>query len=392
MTSEHADIIIVGGGPAGATLAISLAPLTACGISITLIQGQSADFDPAEDRRLLALNYGSRTFLERNHLWQGLPAAPIQTVHVSQQHRLGRTLIRHSDLGVPELGCVVPYATLHNHLQHRLRELQANGQLQLLNGLQVTKSSNHFGKAQVKLSDGRRLTAGFAAITAGTQSGADIRRDYGQTAIIASVRPRLPMPGWAWERFTREGPLAFLPHPLHRNGLSIVWCVARDHADRLVNGTAEAFSDELGAAIGQRLGRLTLLDKPVAIDLKLSAISQPQRGRLIYLGNAAQTLHPVAGQGLNLGLRDVAVLSQILLENPALRQGQPDWDALLRHYARQRQWDRGITRRLTDFMPRIFATGLPPVEHALGLGLLSFSLIPPASRPLGRHLLHGLRN
>lgn len=375
------DIAILGAGPVGQALALLLAR-SAPAPRIALLAGQAlaAQAMPAADPRVLAMNHGSRVLLEQLGAWPQ-QHADIQNIHVSQRGRLGRTVITNSDFGVPQLGSVVPYAGLHAKLSERIA---ASG---------ITVLAGPPAKVVSQDADGVLLRQGEAdvqcriAVQCDGAGGSDVRRDYGQHAVITSARATLPRSGWAWERFTREGPLAMLPHPQHGDLYSVVWCVGPERAAELAALDNASFSAALTAAFGDRLGRLNSQAPLHIFPLELKARHAQAQGRVATIGNAAQTLHPVAGQGLNLGLRDAAQLAQALQGWRA----EDDPRQRLAGFARDRGADRLITASLTDLMPRIFATGLAPVEHACGLALLSLDLAAPLRAPLARHLLQGLR-
>lgn len=386
MTQSVYDIAILGAGPVGHVLALLLARLAARPQRIALLAGAAPEPGgavPSADPRVLALNHGSRVLLESLQAWPGR-AADIRTVHVSQRGRLGSTLIQCGDFQVPRLGSTVSYADLHAALHERV---QASGVTVL-----------HGPRAQVQGQDGQGVIVrqGEAEVRCGVAvqsdgSGAnDLRREYGQHAVITSAQATLPRPGWAWERFTNQGPLALLPHPHPAQGYSVVWCSAPARAAELAQLDNAAFSAALSEAFGTRLGRLSSQAPRHIFPLALNARRTLTQGRVAAIGNAAQTLHPVAGQGLNLGLRDAARLAQGLADWQASPAADPA--AALAAFAQARRADRWITAGLTDLMPRAFATGLAPVEHACGLGLLALDLAAPLRAPLARHLLQGLRN
>ncbi len=379
------DIAIIGAGPVGLALACALDHLAGSSLKVGLFQADRPDMhNPQRDTRVLALNHGSRVFLERIHGWPG-EHAPIQTVHVSQKGRLGRTLIRHEDFDVPALGYVVPYRSLHAALQLQVDQ----GRITRLTGAPATLL-NDPASGSVSISQhGRQYRARIAVQCDGARPDTRLR-DYRQHAIITSARASLPRPGWAWERFTREGPLAVLPHPVFPEAQSIVWCTSPERARTLLAADDATFSRELTEHFGDRLGNFSVLESRHIFPLALSVAKNTVDGRIATIGNAAQALHPVAGQGLNLGLRDVAGLLHAL--HAWLHQVQSDPQTALSEFANGRRADRSITRQLTDFMPRIFTTGNPMVEHACGLSLLALDLAEPLRRPLARHLLQGYRN
>lgn len=384
MTLSAFDIAILGAGPVGRVLALMLARVAPDPSRIALLQGAAAApaAVPATDPRVLAMNHGSRVLLESLHAWPAR-SADILNIHVSQRGRLGRSVIRNADFDVPQLGCVVAYSALHA----RLEECVAASGVTLLSGPPAVVDGQDADG--VRISQGETALSCRIAVQSDGAGGGDVRRDYGQHALLTTAHASLPRRGWAWERFTAEGPLALLPHPQTPDAYSVVWCSAPERAAELAALDNLAFSQALSAAFGDRLGRLTCQAPRHVFPLALNARRGLVQGRVAVIGNAAQTLHPVAGQGLNLGLRDAARLAQSLggwLAQPNATPAQA-----LRDFARARQVDRLITASVTDLMPRIFATGLAPVEHACGLALLGLDLAAPLRAPLARHLLQGFR-
>ncbi|WP_237173586.1 FAD-dependent monooxygenase [Paracandidimonas lactea] len=318
----------------------------------------------APDPRTLALNQGSRALLDQ------LGAAPanasdILTVHVSQQGRLGRTLIQHKELGVPRLGCVAGYDAVVAALRAAL------------------------GRSGVTLSDEDTAPEAIVTVRSDGARPRGLEREYGQHALLATVRAARPQAGWAFERFTRHGPLALLPHPAGPGIYSLVWCNPPELAEQLRQLSQAEFEQRLHDAFGDRMGALSNLGERHVFPLSLHAGPTLNGARSVAIGNAAQTLHPVAGQGLNLGLRDAAQLAIAL--RPWMAQPSIDPAPLLAEFATRRRPDRWLTMAVTDFLPRIFATGNPLVEHAAGLALLGMDVIPALRTPLARHLLQGLR-
>jgi len=379
------DIAIIGAGPVGLALARALDTLPGTTARIALFQADSPTMhNPARDTRVLALNHGSRQFLETLQGWPDEYAA-IGTVHVSQKGRLGRTLIRHTDFDVPALGYVVPYRAIHARLQEGVNA----GRTVRLAGAPATVANDASGTAATISQSQQTYRARIVVQCDGAKPDTKLR-DYRQHAIITSARAALPRAGWAWERFTREGPLAVLPHPVFADAQSIVWCTSPARARQLLEADDASFSQQLTEHFGQRLGPFTVLEARHLFPLALNVTKNTVDGRIVTIGNAAQTLHPVAGQGLNLGLRDVAGLVHALQRWCVDTKSEPQ--TALSTFASLRRTDRGITRQLTDFMPRIFTTGSPLVEHACGLSLLALDLAEPLRRPLARHLLQGYRN
>ncbi len=386
MDSSTYDIAISGAGPAGSALALILASRSPHPERIALLGPRfvAPDTSPqasGADPRTLALNQGSRVLLEHLNAWPD-ESASIEVVHVSQRGRLGRTLIDHGELGVPRLGSVVSYdallASMHKALaQSGVDLIEATPSQQLVSG-------------RVEWDLGDRQISSTLAVQSDGARPQGIQRDYKQHAVLATVRVSRPRKGWAFERFTSQGPLAILPHPHHQELYGVVWCCPPTEAAALLALNEKAFEAILHETFGDRLGQFQCVGGRHLFPLSLHAGPSLINARNVAIGNAAQTLHPVAGQGLNLGLRDAAQLAQAVL--PWLAQPQTDATHLLARFARNRRPDRWLTTGITDFLPRVFATGNPLVEHACGLALLTLDLVSPLRNTLARQLLQGLRS
>ncbi|SHH93712.1 FAD-dependent monooxygenase [Pollutimonas bauzanensis] len=387
MDAPTYDIAISGAGPVGSALALILAAKSPDPRRIALIGRHAAALPGAApaaqappDPRTLALNHGSRVLLEQLGAWPGASAS-IDVVHVSQRGRLGRTLIDCAELGVARLGSVVAYDALLASLRRALAR-SGVALLEAPPGRAVT------GPVEPDRG-GRRVSSALAVQSDGSRPQG-IRRDYKQHAVLATVRAARPRQGWAFERFTAQGPLAVLPHPQGNDVYGIVWCCPPAQAQRLLALDGPAFEAALHDAFGDRLGRFLCLGERHVFPLSLHAGPSLLDARTVAIGNAAQTLHPVAGQGLNLGLRDAAQLGQALA--PWLARPHTDAGHLLAQFARNRRPDRWLTAGITDFLPRVFTTGNPLVEHACGLALLTLDLLPALRNTLARQLLQGLRS
>jgi 2-octaprenyl-6-methoxyphenol hydroxylase len=344
------DVLIRGAGPVGCTLALLL---QRAGRTVTLFDPRPASTPlPA---RPIALSHASRLILERAGAWEGLPVTPIETVHVSQQGGFGRTRIGAADCGVPALGYVVDYGPLLDSLRQ------------------------HVARAGIPL----QTDAHDAAVIVhaeGASEGSDEKR-YSQDAIVALVATDPPSRGTAWERFTPEGPLALLPLG-GRYGL--VWGMRPERAEVLCGAPERAFLDALSLAMGRRAGAFLSVTgrerAPLALRTRASRIGE----RCAYVGNAAQTLHPVAGQGLNLGLRDAWDLAQVLRDAE-----DPGAALVLQRYAGMRRLDAGATARATDFLAGAFL-GADPVARAMrGIGLTALDICLPARRFFARRMIFG---
>ena len=264
-------------------------------------------------------------------------------------------------------------------------ELGTTGAIQY-RPLFVTHAEESDTHANITLSDGQQIRASLLVQAEGgvfgTQTNKAMHRDYLQIAIVASVSSDGAVPGRAFERFTEEGPLALLPD---RDGYSLVWCVRPEHGEALLAMSETEFLRALQQAFGNRVGTFTQISVRHSYPLGLNA-QQTNSPRMVAIGNAAQTLHPVAGQGLNLGLRDAAVLAAVLAQSPTPKS--------IHQFTKERRSDRGLTVRLTDVMARVFASS---EDHSLSQSLLGLSLgmidlLPPARRALSEQMMFGWRN
>lgn len=373
-------VAIVGGGPVGLALALML---HRAGIDCEVIDARPAGAI-ADDRRVLALSHGSRQILERLGAWAPIDATPILAIHVSQQGRLGRTLIRAEEAGVPVLGHVIEAG----RIGHALAETCAAAGVKLRHGLRVTGSETasdhvvlHCASAQGNEAVRAQLAA-WAEGAVGAGHGV-VRRDYGQRAIVASVKTRQPAAGVAYERFTTEGPVALLPQG---DGYAAVWTVPETACAGLSSLGDRAFLARLAAVFSGRL-EITAVGARAAFPLGLRYRETPVAARAVWLGNAAQTLHPVAGQGFNLALRDVSQLARLLQENPV---DCGDATLLARHAA-ARRLDRRAAIGFTDGLVRLFGLRGDIAGLARGAGLLALDLMPAARRFLARRMIFGAR-
>jgi 2-octaprenyl-6-methoxyphenol hydroxylase len=364
------DVAIAGGGPVGCALALAL---SGSAVSVARIAGD-ADFAD----RPLALSYGSRLILGRLGAWDSVRNDPIETIHVSQQG-FGRTVIRCADYGLPALGYVTAYSELVAQLAARtpvsaesLRDWKsADSEI----ALQLSRGGKEVG-----------MRARLLVLADGSHNR-DARhvRDYRQQAIVAEVTAEYPRGGVAWERFTAEGPLALLPFG---DRYALVWSVRPASAAVLLGLSDSDFLARLHEIFGGRLGNFGSVGPRSTFPLFLSHGRIAPAPRVLAIGNAAQTLHPVAGQGLNLGLRDAWELAQMLLDVAKEEIGAPRF---LARYARRRSVDRYAGIGFTDFLARIFSNSLAPLGLARGAGLAALDALPPARRFLARRMIFGAR-
>lgn len=391
------DIAIVGGGPVGLALACQL--LRTTDWTVTLVDA-ATPARAARDPRAIALSYGSRQLLEQVGAWP-VPGSPIEHIHVSQRNHFGHVKLHHDDYGVPALGYVVRYGDLCAVLERALAQADRAEPGRLRRAFETRIASTaqegdlvhlrgaaHEGQEDRPFALNARIAVQaegglFHEQAAHTGRGAQ-RRDYGQTAIIGHVTASAPKAGWAWERFTEEGPLALLPYDGHDiPGYALVWCCAPEQATRRLALPEDAFARELGQMVGDRLGRFTLVGKRHAYALGLNAAPVTVDGRVVAVGNAAQTLHPVAGQGLNLGLRDAFALADSLRTSCT-----PE---ALGAFAARHRVDRAVTIGVTDMLPRVFGIANPIAGHARGAGLAAMACFAPLKNALARHMMYGMR-
>ena len=385
-----ADIVIAGGGPVGTALAHALAPLAQRGRSIMQIADAAPGATrPQSEDRPIALSWGSRLLLERLGLWNAPAASPIDRIHVSQQHQFGRTIISAGDHDVEALGYVVSYNELCNALPPSSVAAQVQGSLQEWN------KEGRIVACRIGTPDGQiRIVRTRLLVLADGGRGRldeDHVKDYRQSAVTCTINADRQRPGTAWERFTPEGPLALLPfrnRTTQRDQLAVVWSSATTSADKLMALNDAQFLSALQQAFGRRAGTLSNPGPRSAFPLSLRMRRHIADAGVIAIGNAAQTLHPVAGQGLNLGLRDAWELAEILLAD----KHEPGSAATARQYRERRQADRFAMTRLTDMLVGSFSLQWPGTGVVRGAALAFLDAIPPARRLLSRRMMFGARN
>jgi len=385
-------IAVVGAGPVGLALALHAARLLPQA-QVTLFDARPLDRDVGADPRTLALSLGSVRFLERLDAWPAAAAMPIAQVHVSQQPPSfgeAEVRLRADDLGVPQLGAVLSYGALLAPLQAAWLALAAQhpGRLHTRFGTPVTALKAVAGG--VEIDAGIAENFDLAVVAEGgvfaDQARKAITGDYGQTAWVGTVTLAGGSPGTAFERFTRLGPAALLPLPKTADGVAraaLVWCVPNgdDPVRPLDDAQRLAVLNTIFPALA---GRLTSITPLKSFPLGLNAERTLVDGRTVRIGNAAQTLHPVAGQGLNLGLRDAHELVDTL-------RSASDLDAALRRIEWARAPDRWTMIATTDFLARSFTWKLPGAALLRGLGLAALQGLPPVKGWLARRMMFGGR-
>ena len=379
--AKHYDAIVVGGGPVGAAAALEL---HAAGFDLLLLEARAAALAPT-DERPLALSHGSRLILERLGVWEALvPATEIARIHVSQRGRLGRSVLTAAESGLPALGYVVDYAGLVSVLDRTLGEMR----VPTLYNARVTSIAHDADSARLEYENEGRSGECYASIVViadgnAAATGVGVREtDYHQSALTARVTAERPQAHTAYERFTPDGPLALLPY---ERGYALVWTMQPERAEALCAAPVEVFLAELQAQFGERLGRFTTLGSRAVHRVVLRTAEHTTAGRAVLIGNAAQTLHPVAGQGFNLGLRDAWELA-----GEMRRRGVHD-KSVIDGYRLRRRIDRGGGIAFTHGLVRLFSNDVLPLALARGAGLMLLDCVPPAKDFVVRRMVFGAR-
>lgn len=390
MASPDYDLLIAGGGLVGSSLALALAayPLR---IGIIEPAPPPAQGPPRADSRALALAFGSCRIFESMGCWSGVvsKATPIRRIHVSDRGHFGVTRMDAAQAALPALGYVAEAQALGQALYRRLAD---SPRIDFINPAHVVNIAAETTQVRVQIADPvRTLTARLLVGADGSRSLVrqllclpTRQADYDQTAIIANVTTERPHQYTAFERFTDTGPLALLPFGQTRANL--IWSVRHTQSPYLTAVDEATFLSLLQQRFGWRLGRFTQVGRRHTYPLRLLRAEQSGRHRALLIGNAAHTLHPVAGQGLNVGLRDVAALAQILAD--AHKAGRdPGSPATLSAYTRWRHRDQRLVTGFTDTLVRLFSNDSILLGPARDLGLTALDILPPVKRRLMRHAM-----
>lgn len=392
-TTTDTDILIAGGGMVGAALAVALRDT---GLRVTLVEAVAprGPGQPSYDDRSIAVAYSSRRILDTLDVWRELEssACPIERVHVSQQRRLGVTRLSADEENLPALGYVVPNRALGNALMGMLEQAP---HLELLTPATVTAVRVEEPQVRVAIESAggeQEVSARLLVIADGARSplrdmlGIGARQwDYGQTAIVCNVSMELPHQNTAYERFTPHGPMALLP--LDRERMALVLVEDSVNADGVMALSSDAFMERVQARFGTRLGAIIQAGSRSAYPLALVTATRQTSGRAVILGNAAHSLHPIAGQGFNLSLRDVAVLAEVIVDSVAANAGDPGAPHALDDYLRWRRRDQRNVVVFTDVLNRLFGIPFGVAARARGLGLLGMDLLPALRREFSRHAM-----
>jgi 2-octaprenyl-6-methoxyphenol hydroxylase len=380
------DVAIAGGGMVGLSLAAALAELP---LDVAVVEpvAASAEEQPSFDARTTALSNGSRRVLEGIGAWAAAAAGatPIRRIHVSERGAFGTAVLSAEEQGVPSLGFTVENRVLGQSLRARvgacprIRICPAR-----VTGVRTLAAAVRLDTDAGDVCEARLLVAADganSAVRAALGLGASVS-DYGQLAVVAHVDTARFHEYTAYERFAPEGPIAVLPIRDGRCG--VVWTLAPAQAQQVLALDDAAFLSALQASFGLRLGRFTRVGRRQAYPLALTRAASLTAPRAVIVGNAAQSLHPVAGQGFNLALRDVAHLAELLADAGGSDPGDP---GLLARYAQERAPDREAVIRFTDALVRGFGVPGGTIRRARGQGLLLFDLLRPMKHEFARRTM-----
>lgn len=397
---QRCDVLIVGGGLVGATLAACLARIGCWRVVVvekmSLPEQQDLAMHPSYDARNTALANGTCHVFDQLGIWSTLRtlAEPILQVNVSDQGGIGRTTINARDEAVRALGYVIENRLLGQVLLAHLGSLSGLTWRAPATASRVTmRQAGVDVELDLPGNQTERWQAALLVVADGAESatcrqlGIGVtRRDYGQTGIVTTVTPVNGHQQIAWERFSPEGPLALLPQTQQR--LGVTWCLSHAQAQRMMALDEPDFLAALQQAAGAELGELRGLGARYAYPLSLTLSKEQIRSRIVVLGNAAHALHPVAGQGFNMAVRDVATLTRVLAGDDA--SGPPTDPGrleVLQQYWAERAQDQRNTIAFSDQVTRLFSSRSSPRRWARNAGLMLFELLPGAKRLLARHAM-----
>ncbi len=383
------SILIIGGGPVGAVLALSLQQK---GIAFSMLEARARGASH-HDTRALALSHGSRVILEKLNIWCEIEvqATAIKTIHISQRGGFGRTKLEAAEHQLPALGYVLPYGALTKALD---AELDLN---HVLYDAVATEVRDEQAAAEVfykQAGSEISIISPLAVIADGGRSldnMPNIKRetkDYGHDALVSKVKTERAHGNIAYERFTATGPMALLPNGQSPDSheFNLVWTGEKAKIDDLMALSDAAFLKALHEAFGDRVGQFLSIEKRNQFPLKLSSLKQAVTPHLAVIGNAAQTMHPVAGQGFNVGLRDAETLAKLLIDAPSTQWGS---QKMLQTYQKQRVRDARGSLQFTDLLVELFSNDLIGVSGARGFGLGALALLRPARQFLVGKMSYG---
>jgi 2-octaprenyl-6-methoxyphenol hydroxylase len=385
------DLIIAGGGLAGNCLALALKDT---GLRIAIVEANTREqlqASPAGDRAL-ALAAGTVMMLDALGIWQGIShaATAIKHIHISDRGHFGKTRLSAEKEHVDALGYVITARDIETHVANLVKD----SNIELICPARVVGLMSGYEEICVNLKQGNESLNASAKLLVGADGGlSSVRQllditqhmtEYGQTALVTTVKSTIPNKNTAFERFTASGPLALLP--VAKNHCAVVWTRAKEDAKALMLGSEADFQAELQQCFGYKLGGLSLTEPRRAFPLSLIRAEKMVAGRAVIIGNAVHQLHPVAGQGFNLGLRDVVQLAEMLIK---LHEQHKDIGAadFLKDYAASRKKDHDRTIGFTDAVVKIFSNEWLALAVARNFGLTVLDHIPAAKTLLTRHAM-----
>jgi 2-octaprenyl-6-methoxyphenol hydroxylase len=371
-------VVIVGGGPVGSVLALALQQQV---VPFVMLEARAKSASH-KDTRALALSYGSRLILEKLGVWQAVAAkaTAINTIHISQRGGLGRTKLIAAEHDQEAMGYVLPYGALtkaldaaldlqHIHYEANATDIAPN---QIATEVTFTQkeAAQTIASPLVVVADGGRNLNEIDGIKKET-------KEYGHDALVSKVTAQLPHNNIAYERFTPTGPMALLPNG--ETCFSLVWTGEKSSIDALLALDDATFLRKLHDAFGDRVGQFLSIEKRLSFPLKLSRLQPSTAPHLAIIGNAAQTMHPVAGQGFNVGMRDAWTLANLIIDTPENALGSA---TMLETYSKQRSRDTRGGILFTDLLVNVFGNDLIGLQEIRGLGLGALQLMSPVKNRL----------
>jgi 2-octaprenyl-6-methoxyphenol hydroxylase len=390
--AQDYDVLIVGGGLAGNCLALELKDT---GLAVAIVEANTPEqlqASPTGDRAL-ALAAGTVNEFEALGLWQGIntKATPIKQIHISDRGHFGKARLSAQKENVPALGYVITARDIETHLAEQVQQANIE-QLCPARLMGLMSSDTNINVSLKRYNESLNITAKLLVGADGGNSSVrqllDIGQystDYGQTALVTTVKTTVPHQNTAFERFTSSGPLALLP--IAKNHCAVVWTRSHEAANALMLGSEVDFVAELQECFGYKLGELSLIAPRRAFPLSLIRTDTMTKARAVIIGNAAHQLHPVAGQGFNLGLRDVVALARLLKQAAGDRSIDIGSQEFLSTYTNARQKDHDLVVGFTDQVVKIFSNDWLPLAAARNIGLTLLDHLPIAKSRLTRQAM-----